>query len=305
MILKKEVINQCGEFILENGRLLEKELYRHFFISNNSHNVLQALSKYQNEDGGFGHGIEPDALIPLSSPFHTTVAIAHLKNFDDQKEALTLIERAIYYLELQYNEKRHGWISLPKEVNQYPHTIWWEFDEKEQMTPIDKHYGNPTAEIIAYLVRYKQFMRKLNVNDLVNYILEYIENIDLFQSEHELYCFIELYHELDGHLKERLERQISKAIHQLLVYDQEKWKTDYVPTPLSFVKHPLMNYFGIDKTQIEINLDYLVQELTENHKITPSWGENFYKGTFKKSYSDWTVIQTLQALIILKNFNRI
>ncbi|QVK19091.1 hypothetical protein KHQ81_05135 [Mycoplasmatota bacterium] len=304
-MIDKEVLNQCGDFILKEGRLLEKELYKHFFIEDNTQNVLQALLKYQNEDGGFGHGLEPDALLPLSSPFQTTVALAHLKDLDKQEEALIIIEQAIHYLESQYNKKRHGWFALPKEVNEYPHTIWWEFDEKKQMTAIDEHYGNPTAEVIAYLVRYKQYVRTLDVDDLVNYMLEYIENIELFQCEHELYCFIALYHELDGHLKERLKKQLSKAVHQLVEYNQVKWKTEYVPTPLSFVKHPTMIYFGIDKTQIDFNLDYLVQELTENHKITPSWGSNFYEGNFKKSFSDWIAIQTLETLIILKNFNRI
>jgi len=303
MKLNNRTLNLCGDFILKEGRQLEKELYKHFFLIENSSNVLHAISHYQNHDGGFGHGIEPDALLPLSSPYQTAVGLSYLKNFDDKEEAKIMINRAIQYFESTYRVERKGWISLPKEVNLFPHTIWWEYDVKKQLTLIDLNYGNPTAEIIAYLVRYKHFITTLDVFDLVNHVIEYIENKNVFNSEHELYCFIKLYHELDGPLKNRLEKQITKGIHQLIIYDREKWMTTYVPTPLSFVNDPSMNYFGIDQTQVDINLDFFIHVLTEDHKIMPSWGENFYSDDFKKSYSDWSVIKTLESLTLLKRFN--
>ena len=45
----------------------------------NKENVLKILASYQNEDGGFGHGLEPDCWNPNSSPVQTWVATEIIK----------------------------------------------------------------------------------------------------------------------------------------------------------------------------------------------------------------------------------
>src|SRR6478672_8732753 len=37
--------------------------------------LLAALGRYQNADGGFGHGLEPDITAPDSNPFATELAL--------------------------------------------------------------------------------------------------------------------------------------------------------------------------------------------------------------------------------------
>lgn len=305
MDLSIKTLEECGQFILKNARPLECELYKYNFLGGEARKVIDELKYFQNYDGGFGHGLEPDTLLPKSSPFQTTVGLAHLRDFENNPLAQKMIENAISYLEKTFDKKRVGWFTLPKEANNYPHTPWWEYNEEEGMTPIDHHYGNPTAEIISYLIRYKQYVKNLNIEDLVNNILGYIEKIDIFTSEHELYCFISLYHELKGIQKERLESAIKKGVEQLIDYGSEKWATTYTPQPLHFIKYRNMNYLGIDNKEIEKNLDYLVKSLEENKKLYPSWGDSFYSGEFKKSYESWISIKTLEAILTIKEFGRI
>ncbi|MHA2400217.1 MAG: hypothetical protein ACXADU_15185 [Promethearchaeota archaeon] len=64
-------LRKIKEFIFQNGRLLERKLFSFFFENGNKDVVIKALVAYQNPDGGFGNGIEPDLLIPDSTAIST------------------------------------------------------------------------------------------------------------------------------------------------------------------------------------------------------------------------------------------
>ena len=55
-------------WIKRNARPLETARWEYIFEGASSDRVMKYLSAFQNEDGGFGHGIEPDFWLPHSSP---------------------------------------------------------------------------------------------------------------------------------------------------------------------------------------------------------------------------------------------
>ena len=61
-------------FLLREGRLLERRLFGTVFADQPAEGVLDALRGYQNADGGFGHGLEPDKRCPASLPVDVEVA---------------------------------------------------------------------------------------------------------------------------------------------------------------------------------------------------------------------------------------
>jgi hypothetical protein len=61
-------------FLLAEGRLLERRLFDTIFAGQPAEGVLDALRGYQNADGGFGHGLEPDKRCPASLPIDVEVA---------------------------------------------------------------------------------------------------------------------------------------------------------------------------------------------------------------------------------------
>ncbi|MBM7585149.1 hypothetical protein JOC86_001691 [Bacillus pakistanensis] len=303
MKMSRERFEEAGEFIKRNGRSLEAECFRFLFEKGKADTVIAETVKYQNEDGGFGHGMESDFRLPLSSPLATSVGLRHLVTVGGN-EAETSIRKAIQYLEKTYDVDRKGWFAVSKEVNDYPHTPWWHFNEKEGLTVIDYSWGNPTAEILAYLYQNRQFVHMLNIDDLVITAISKLENKVDFQSEHELYCYVKLHEVLPNELKNRLEAPLKKGVQQLIQLDESKWN-EYVPTPLDFVKNPAQNDFGIPTEKIEKNLDFLLEELVEKGKISPSWGKSFYGEGFENAYEEWQGVLTLDALIILAHFDRI
>jgi hypothetical protein len=61
-----------------NARVLEQRLFAHHFLHGSPDPVEAALDAYRNEDGGYGHALEPDLRGPVSQPLHTAHALGVL-----------------------------------------------------------------------------------------------------------------------------------------------------------------------------------------------------------------------------------
>ncbi len=302
--LSREAFNKIQETINTYARSLEKAIFNDHFDCSDSILIVNELRKFQNEDGGFGHGIESDFRMPNSSPMATSVGVRHLSKLDNLTEAKEMIKKAIHYFEQSFNTERNGWFIASREINDYPHAPWWHFNEDDGMTIVDRNWGNPTAEILAYLYKYRQFINKLEVDSLIEFAIESLENKREFNSENELFCYIKLYEVLDGEVKQRLEKQITRAIPQVIVYDNSKWE-EYVPMPLDFVASPEEYNFGVDETSIKANLDFFVYQFETNGEIEPPWGKSFYEGDLKPAYNEWIGVLTLKRLKTLDNYGRV
>ena len=75
MKLTKENFYKARDFILTNARMIERRLYHYHFGNENNTGVYHAVYAYRNEDGGFGHGMEPDTASPESQPLFTIMAL--------------------------------------------------------------------------------------------------------------------------------------------------------------------------------------------------------------------------------------
>ncbi|KUN78940.1 hypothetical protein AQJ66_30350 [Streptomyces bungoensis] len=57
------------------ARVLEQRLFAYHFLNGAAAPVETALDAYRNEDGGYGHALEPDLRGPVSQPLHTAHAL--------------------------------------------------------------------------------------------------------------------------------------------------------------------------------------------------------------------------------------
>ena len=67
---------QIRRWVLRNGRPLEWARWQVMFEGGSRNQAAEVLSGYQNADGGFGWGLEPDSMNPQSSPYQTGSALA-------------------------------------------------------------------------------------------------------------------------------------------------------------------------------------------------------------------------------------
>lgn len=199
----------------------------------------------------------------FSLPISTSVGVRYLKEFDKNEKAMKMIKAAIEYFEDTFDKDRNGWFALDHRINNYPHAPWWHFDETKGKTIIDNNWGNPTAEIIAYMYKYNRFVHTPDVEKLVDIAIEKIMDKEEFNSENEIYCYAKLFDVLEDKDK-RLKQKLADAIEQVIVYDSSRWN-EYVPKPIDFVDSPKKQRSSIPDKKINENLDFLI-ELLETWK---------------------------------------
>ena len=67
-----------SRFLISQARLLERRLFAASFLGASATGVVDALRGYQNDDGGFGHALEPDKRCPASLPIDVETAFGAL-----------------------------------------------------------------------------------------------------------------------------------------------------------------------------------------------------------------------------------
>jgi hypothetical protein len=136
-------LEAAREFLWKNARLLERQRYAFLFERGPPESVLQALLSYQNADGGFGQGLEPDLRGPTSQPIPVWTALWILDEIDrlDRKSAGPVIS---YLTTLE--SPRGGVPFTLKSASKFPHAPWWETTSSRPAASL-----NPTAGIAAVL----------------------------------------------------------------------------------------------------------------------------------------------------------
>ena len=97
MQLSIEAQNAARVFVNSQARPLEQALYAFHFQGGEADAVLAALSSFQNADGGFGNGLEPDVQLANSSAIVTTVGLQHLRDLKAGADNLP-VQQAMAYL---------------------------------------------------------------------------------------------------------------------------------------------------------------------------------------------------------------
>lgn len=68
----------ADRFLQREGRVLERRLFATLYRGASPDGVVDVLRGYRNDDGGFGHGLEPDKRCPASLPLDVEVALQSL-----------------------------------------------------------------------------------------------------------------------------------------------------------------------------------------------------------------------------------
>ncbi|MBB5957618.1 hypothetical protein FHS29_004213 [Saccharothrix tamanrassetensis] len=69
------MIEAARSFLWHNARVLEQRRFARLFDGGPGEPVVTAVAAYRNDDGGFGHALEPDGRGPSSQPLHTYTAL--------------------------------------------------------------------------------------------------------------------------------------------------------------------------------------------------------------------------------------
>jgi hypothetical protein len=135
-----------SRFLLSQARLLERRLFATCFLGAPARGVVDALRGYQNDDGGFGHALEPDKRCPASLPIDIETAFQALATAGTVDGAMVL--RACDFLARTAAEAGSGGavpLAFPA-IEAFPRAEHWSEWTYEPGL-------NPTAGLVGFLYK--------------------------------------------------------------------------------------------------------------------------------------------------------
>jgi hypothetical protein len=304
LILSKKYFNKAKIFIVNRGRPLEQALFHYYFENGLKKQILIELGEFQNSDGGFGNALEPDLRTPESSVLCTTYALDILIKLG-VSYSKPMIEKSINYLLQTYDNEKLIWRFIPKTTETSPHAPWW--NQSGLDTTFDNFLENPRVKICGYLFHYKELTSQNFRDDILKYVLTYMETRDNMVSGDTLKCYLSLFQcrNLPTYAKELLECKLKHMIPASVVSDSSKWE-DYCLKPIETIKSPNSPFLPIIDQAFEASLDYEIENQDEDGSWKPywSWGDA-YAEDWKIAKQEWSAVLTLNVLEVLKAFGRV
>ena len=310
-LLTAKVYQEIKVWMYRNARPIELALWQYYFENGSKEAVLNYLSYYQNEDGGFGNALEADSWNPNSSPYTTVKAINLLKKIEFEDNEHPIIKGIMKYLESNEHSSEQGWnFNIPSN-NDYPHAPWWTY--KNEVNSVEGI--GVTAEIVGFIFRHysKDSDMYNKAFELTEYLLGKLYNTESYgdmgiggycelledMEQAELSCDFDL-----DALKDKLVPVVNFAI----VRDTSKWE-NYSVRPSEYITSPESIFYEYNEFIVSQELDYLIETRPQNNvwDITLSWFENnaIYAKEFAISENWWKASKAIEKMNFLRKFNRI
>jgi hypothetical protein len=293
---------------MTQARALERALFVHRFEGVAVEDVLAELARFQNEDGGFGHALEPDMRTPSSSALATGIGLRMLRELGCPAEH-PMVRQAVAYLLATYDEQAQVWPVVPPDANEYPHAPWWHDEDGSLARLFDGFRIIPRAILVGSLNHYAALVETGWLDRVTEATVRYIETVEVLGegggSDLEYAISLAEAEHLGSHYAARLLARIRAAIPAVVVRDPAQWDT-YCITPLKAVPSP--DALGADRIPDELqrNLDHLIARQTPEGIWEPtwSWGDAYPK-VWPQAKVEWRGQLTLEALMQLEAFGRI
>ncbi|WP_176481895.1 hypothetical protein [Paucisalibacillus globulus] len=306
--IKQKKFNLTKEFLSQNCRELEIARFEYLFGNGSKENVIEKLKRYQNTDGGFGHGIEPDFWLPNSSPMATWAGGQILLEIEASKEE-PIVQKMLFYLVNSYNEDKGKWASVLPEFNEYPHAPWWHFEEGLE----ERWSYNPSVELAAFLVHWSDAETKFaqigwdSLKKAVTYLMNQEE-----MDKHEInnfQVFIKIIKPYKSTLKEKtgysyevVFEKIVELAYQCMNKDISSWDSGYVPLPLDFIDNPESPLYERVGSLVAENLNFYKEQMSEYGVWDISWVWDRYPIEFEKARIYWKGILAVERYKTFKAF---
>jgi hypothetical protein len=112
----------AAAFIAANARVVDRRRFQRLFGDGSAQPVRDAVAAYRNDDGGFGHALEPDLRDPASQPAATEMALRILDETDAWDDAL--VRGACDWLE-SVAPAEGGAAAVNSSATGWPRAPWW------------------------------------------------------------------------------------------------------------------------------------------------------------------------------------
>lgn len=286
------MIEAVRSFIWLNARVLEQRRFSHLFDDGPGEAVVAAVLAYRNDDGGFGHALEPDGRGPESQPLHTYTALSLLEEVGDTEHA----GRACDFLTTITNadggvpnclDTGHDGLRAP----------WWQPS------------GDSDLLVTALLagVLHKAGAEHAWLDGATEFCRQRLATLTKTHPYEAAACVRFLDHAPDRPWAEREAQRLGQLVREQGLVDVGEGKAhegyaegethkphDYAPTPDSLARQ----WFSDD--EVDADLDALAARQQDDGGWTFPWAAWTPVTTY-----EWRPIVTITALLALRAYDRI
>ena len=280
MISKQFIYDEVLPLVKEKARMLDYYLIQSLF-ENQDKKIVEELKKYQNKDGGFGKGLEPDVQMPNSSVVATEQAIYALTFVKDNKVKEDMIQNIVSYLESSYDSENRRFFMVTKEVNDYPHAVWWNFEDLEKNFP----FGNPDPGVIGFLYKNRKYLKTLNYSSLINHVVDYVLSDKFLESGmHSLMSVMTFYKCVDDDVKNLIHDRIHLLVKKEIDAGLGMWDEYSLEPYKIYIIEP--HFLNTHLEDLGKNLTRVIS-MVKNLSVEPNWIWHQYNEEFEKVKYQW------------------
>lgn len=299
---------KAKKFIYQNARPLDLARWKFHFESGDKNEILKYLEVFQNDDGGFGYGLELDTFNPNSSPIQTWKAIVRLEELGIYEKDNPVIKKILRYLNSgkDFDEKTQQWMIVVPTNNDYPHAIWWEYKDDNFI----QEY-NPTACFAGFIIYYADkntdlYKKGVKIaKSAFNWLKVNKSNSDSIKCFMQLYNYLKLANINNLIDLTELANLIKNNLINCICKDVSKWYEEYVDIPSYIFKN--INEEGVKEciTYIKKEIDILPYKQLDDGSfgITWKWWTDYPEWQIARHF--WLSDIIIEKLLFYRKFKNL
>ncbi|HLK23879.1 MAG TPA: hypothetical protein VKT30_04400 [Caulobacteraceae bacterium] len=297
--LSKDGFARARAFVATWARPLDQALLNLRLQQGEPAAVLNALVGYQNDDGGFGHGLEPDLATPASTAIATSVGLRVLSCIG-AAATHPMVRSAMGWLAQAFDADAGVWPIVGPEVDLAPHAPWWSWS-KDLADNWNGFRFNPSAELLGYLYRWRDAAPPALVDAAEAAMRRTLAEAGIIEGAYDLKCAARLA-EAPGTPPDLKKTLIERVVRSELAHDpadEHGSALDLAATPLSPFAEPLA-------AQIDPAIDALITAQDADGGWPLFWDWSFVDAAaWAKAKADWRGWLTREALETLIAWRRV
>lgn len=302
--MENTTFRKAQTFMYRNARPLDLARFQYHFENGSKEAVMRVLAHYQNDDGGFGHAMEPDCWNPNSTPLHSNTAGEIIRQIDFNDAEHPVIQKLLKWYASGEHFNGKIWTIAVESNNYYPHAPWW---HTESGSSCHADY-NGTAQIAGFIVRYAEensrlFQLGVRIANEAICALSPDEIMDM----HTCACYLRMAELFENANAEKyipfdeLKQKLHKSVHKLIETDISKW-SNYACLPSSFITSNESEYYSENKDIADYECEHIINTQLPDGSWNITWGWEDYPEEWAISKNWWKGQGIIGKLLYLKGF---
>lgn len=299
-------LEKAKTFIYKNARPLDFARWQYHFEKGSKEAVLNALSHYQNQDGGFGHALEADSWNPNSSPIQTWTATEILHEIDFTDPSHPIISGILSYLASGKDFEGSFWYNTIKSNNDYPHAPWW---HTESESTCHNDY-NPTACLASFILRFADKESALYnlAQNIATQAFEHLINTPDYPDMHTAGCYIRMLEYCKASKSEifdtdTLENKLRQIVSESITKDTSEWETGYICKPSQFMNGNSSIFYADNKELADFECNFILSTQLDDGSWKIPWSWSDYPNEWAISKNWWKSTVIILNLLYLKGMH--